>query len=105
MNRLKIPEKTLTPVPAGNHVALCTEVIDLGTHPTKFGPEAADQTAVELCDEFLGIGQPFTVARTYPQSMSDGAALRGDIETWRGKFAKGEAAISIFAICSAPPAC
>lgn len=89
---MKIQEKAYTPIPAGNHVAIATQLIDLGTQQTKFGPKRQVKLRWEICDEFLDNGRPFTIARTYTRSMSESAALRGDIEAWRGrKFVPGEA--------------
>lgn len=80
--------------PAGNHVARCIAVIDLGTHTenTTFGEktnrklrfswELPDETHV--FDEKKG-AQPFTVHKSYNFFVSEKASLRKDLESWRGR--------------------
>jgi hypothetical protein len=80
-------------VPAGNHIAVCYRLIDLGTQFVEWKGVKKTQRKVliswELPNELMPdgeyAGQPFTIGRRYTWSMSDKANLRHDLESWRGK--------------------
>jgi hypothetical protein len=82
-------------VPAGNHIAICTGVIDLGIQPgTGMYPDPKHQVYIrfELPTESVTyekdgkqITGPMSSGRTFTASMSEKANLRKLIESWFGK--------------------
>ena len=87
-----------TPAPAGNHVAICYAVLDLGTqHSDAFTWEgsnipAADRPQIlimwELPNELVEIEgemQPAVTSHFYNMFFNDKARLRKDLESWRGR--------------------
>jgi len=90
-------------VPAGNHVAICNAVVDLGMQPgSGMYPEPKHQVYVrfELPTEPITytkdgkeVTGPMSIGRTFTASMSTKANLRKFIESWFGKaFPSDEAA-------------
>lgn len=79
--------------PEGTHIAICSGVIDLGTHAGEYMGKPRNRRMVrivwELPDELLegggGEATPMTVAKHYTLSLSEKAALRHDLESWRGR--------------------
>lgn len=95
--------------PVGNHVAICYQIIDLGTQRTQFNGKEKLQRKVlftfELCNELRKFKddepeKPFTVSKRYTLSLHEKGKLLPDLESWRGrKFTDEEKAgsdISIF---------
>lgn len=89
--------------PAGNHVAICNAVVDLGMQPgSGMYPDPKHQVYVrfELPTEQIEyqkdgqtIKGPMTIGRTFTASMSEKANLRKFIEGWFAKkFASDNAA-------------
>ena len=82
-----------TPVPPGNHIAICYRFIDMGTQLVEWKGAKKTQRKVliswelptELMTEGEMAGKPFTIGRRYTWSMSEKANLRHDLESWRGK--------------------
>lgn len=82
-----------TPAPAGNHRAVCTRFIDLGTHKevNLKGQEVMRRNVVigwELCDELIETEdgeKPQVVTEFYTWSTHEKANLRKMLESWRGK--------------------
>lgn len=85
-------------VPAGNHVAVCNLIADLGRQKTvsqKYGEKVKRQVFIrwELPDEILDWTDkdghersgPMTVSKTYTASLHENAQLRKDLENWRGR--------------------
>lgn len=74
--------------PAGNHVARCYRLIDLGTqHGTFEGKETIRNQVMitwELCDELIEDGKPFIVSAFLTNSLNEKAKLRAWLESWRG---------------------
>lgn len=74
--------------PAGTHLAVCYRVIDLGTQSSTYMGQAKRQHKIlvswELPDERMSDDRPFTIGQRYTWSMSEKAALRRDLESWRG---------------------
>ena len=74
--------------PAGTHLAACYRVIDLGTQTSSYMGQPKRQHKIlvswELPDEKMVDGRPFTIGQRYTWSMSEKAALRRDLESWRG---------------------
>lgn len=96
--------------PPGTFMAICYRVIDLGTQDTTYKGQAKKQHKIliswELPDEKMSDGRPFTISSRYTWSMSEKAALRKDLESWRGKpFTDadfGEGGFDIAKIVGAP---
>jgi hypothetical protein len=82
-------DSQFTPPPSGNHIAICTRFIDLGTQPTEWQGQKKLVHKVligwELPTELMEDGRPFTISKRYTWSMSEKATLRGDLESWRGR--------------------
>ena len=79
-----------TPAPAGNHVARCISIIDLGTHHNEMYNTDRTQVFIqwELPNETIEIDgeeKPFTIGTFYTASLSEKANLRKDLESWRGE--------------------
>src|ERR1044071_4282790 len=83
-----------TPAPAGNHVARCVRVIDLGLQLDvgQFGRRISHKLMLtwELPDEKHvfkeEVGpEPFHVSKEYTVSLHEKAGLRKELESWRGK--------------------
>lgn len=79
------------PVPAGTHVARCIWVIALGTQPSN-NPQFLDAYKVlvgwELPEEqiiYQGEEKPMVITKEYTLSLSEKAALRKDLESWRAR--------------------
>lgn len=75
--------------PAGNHVALCYAVIDLGMQERDWQGEVSTKRRVriswELADELMADGRPFSASKEYTLSLNEKATLRHDLEGWRGR--------------------
>lgn len=90
------------PVPAGNHVARCYQMIHIGTVEENYLNEIKHQNKVRLVFELPNEcrvfnpdkgEQPFSIGKDYTLSMHEKANLRKDLESWRGKrFTDQEAA-------------
>jgi len=82
-------EREFELAPAGTHLAVCYRVIDLGTQETSYNGQPKKQHKIllswELPDEKMADGRPFTISQRYSWSMHEKAALRRDLESWRGK--------------------
>lgn len=78
-----------TPAPAGSHAAICVRVIDLGTQIGSYGGKERSAHKIlitwELPLETMDDGKPFTIGKRYTFSTHKKAALRADLEAWRGK--------------------
>lgn len=80
--------------PAGNHIARCYSVVDLGTHTEdgQFGVKTNRKIRIswELPDETHVFKpekgeEPFAVHKSYNFVMGEKSTLRKDLEAWRGK--------------------
>lgn len=82
-------------VPAGNHVAICNAIVDLGMQPgSGMYPDPKPQVYIrfELPTERVtyqkdgkDVEGPMSIGATYTASMSEKANLRKIIESWFGK--------------------
>lgn len=97
-------ERTLTP--AGNHIARCFSMVDVGTIQSEWQGQVKTLRKVrigfELPNELHVFKeengeQPFTIYKTYTASLGEKANLRKDLESWRGK-AFNDAELKEFAI-------
>ena len=81
-------------IPAGNYVARCYKMIEVGTVPTEFqGVEKMQHkvrigwelpTELKVFKEENG-EQPLVIDKEYTLSLSDKSSLRKDLKSWRGK--------------------
>jgi hypothetical protein len=77
-----------TPAPGGTHAAVCVDVIDHGQVEVTYQGKAELKhkiTIVWQIDENMENGKPFLVRRRYTCSLHEKAALRRDLESWRGR--------------------
>jgi hypothetical protein len=78
--------------PAGNHVARCIKLTDIGTHHGEYQGAPTIRTQFicqwELPNETIeieGEHKPLVVSRFYTLSLSEKANLRKDLESWRAR--------------------
>ena len=85
------PQSNYTPPPEGMHIARCFRLIDLGTQPKSYqGKPTGEARKIMASWELLGEdrmedGKPFTISKSWFLSMHEKAALRKDLESWRGR--------------------
>src|SRR5258708_18184466 len=73
-------------VPAGSYTAVCYRVIDLGTQFSEFYKKASHKIMISWeLDEKMADGKPYSIHKRYTLSSGKNAALRKDLESWRGK--------------------
>ena len=91
--------RTFEPVPEGCHLAVCYGVVDLGTHVSQFkddnGKLKESRKALlmfELPDERINVDRdgipvnlPRAISKQYTLSLHEKAALRKDLQAWRGQ--------------------
>ena len=74
--------------PAGNHLAVCYMVVDLGTQTISWEGQQKEQHKIqiawELPNERMGDGRPFIISNRYTFSTYDRAKFRQHLESWRG---------------------
>lgn len=90
-----------TPMPQGNYVARCYQMIEIGTVEEEFQGEKKTAKKVRLGFEFpteLKVfkeengEQPYVLSKEFTLSMHEKSSLRKFLEAWRGKsFADHEA--------------
>jgi hypothetical protein len=84
-------ESNFEPAPAGTWAAVCVDVIDLGQQPVEYKGQEKLQHKVRIAwqlTEDAGLTedhQPMLAMRRYTLSLDERAALRKDLETWRGR--------------------
>lgn len=94
--------------PAGNHVARCYAVVDLGMQTTVFSGEESTKRKVRISWELplakMEDGRPFSVSQNYTLSLSEKANLRRDLQSWRGRsFTEEELqGFDLFTVLSVP---
>ena len=109
---MKLPKKTESQFeapPAGNHLAVCYGVLDLGTQTIDYkqgkGPEKIHQIAIlfELPNVPSEDGRPMVVHKKYTLSSSEKSNLVKDLNAWRGRaFTDDEYEVfEISSICGA----
>src|SRR5215469_5892089 len=84
----KPTERQYTLVPAGNHVGICFQVVDLGTQVEEYQGSKSTRRKVriawELPEEKMDDQRPFMISQKYTWSMQENAKLRAVLESWRG---------------------
>jgi hypothetical protein len=89
-------ESTFTPVPPGMHLARCYRIVDLGTQKSEWQGEVKHLHKVMLHFEVHGEdekgkplitkkGEPLSISKNYTLSLGEKAALRKDLQAWRGR--------------------
>jgi hypothetical protein len=79
--------------PSGSHVAICIDVVDLGLVKSTYGEKAKTQHKIRIVwqtGEYQDNGKAFHVSKRYTLSLHEKAALRKDLESWRGRPFTGE---------------
>ena len=81
----------------GIYEGTCYSIVDLGTTDQEYKGVSSKKKRVHLCFEItkavdpetnivqMDDGRPFAVFKTYTASLFEAAALRKDLESWRGK--------------------
>lgn len=101
------------PIPAGNYIARCYQMIEIGTvteivmnksvtlKKVRIGWELP--TELKVFDQTKG-EQPLVISKEYTLSMNEKSNLRKDLKSWRGKdFSEDEAkAFDITKLLGAP---
>lgn len=82
------------PCPAGNHVARCIGLIDLGTQTEEYLGKVKRQRKIllkwetpletKVFKEENG-EQPYVLSKEYTMSLGDKSNLKKDLESWRGR--------------------
>lgn len=90
----KQPEQKFDLVPAGNHLAICYQMIEIGTEEREYQGEKKSAYTVRIVWELPNERkifneekgeQPFSIGKDYTLSMHEKANLRHDLQSWRGK--------------------
>ncbi len=90
-------------VPEGTHLAICYQMIQIGTVEEQYMGETKSQHKImltfEVPNELIEIEKdgekksfPMSISKEYTFSMGDRANLRKDLEGWRGKVFTDEEA-------------
>jgi hypothetical protein len=79
-----------TPAPAGNHLAVCYKLIDLGTQYNDRYNTSRRQVFIgwELPNELVevdGKQRPAAVGKFYTNVIAEKSNLKNDLESWRGQ--------------------
>jgi hypothetical protein len=79
------PKSSYSAAPEGLHAAVCVDVVDLGIVQGAYGAKHKVRVVWQLDVVDETHGRRFDVARAYTLSLHERAALRKDLESWRGK--------------------
>jgi len=79
------PQKSYTNAPEGLHAAVCVDVVNLGLVTGAYGAKHKVRLVWQLDAIDEEHNRRFDVARVYTLSLHERAALRKDLESWRGK--------------------
>lgn len=74
--------------PAGTHRAVLVRMIDIGTQVGEYLGQPTKRRQIVFSweiDELMKDDRPFMVSKFYTMSLAEKAALRRDLESWRGK--------------------
>ena len=76
-----------TSIPTGTHVAICCQVIDIGTQYSDFYKKSKYKVVIgwELPNIKNEKGEPHLLWERYTLSLHENARLRQHLESWRGK--------------------
>ena len=85
------PESSFEPCPEGLHQAVCVDVVDLGLQDTPWGSKHKVELRWQVDQINERAGRRFELRKRYTNSLHEKAALRKDLECWRGrKFTEEE---------------
>jgi hypothetical protein len=80
---------TFQQCPVGSHVAICVELIDLGTQHGEWKGKAFAREQIvirwETTSETMEDGQPYLVSAFFSSDISEKSNLRPILESWRGR--------------------
>jgi len=79
------PQTARALAPAGIHSAVCVDVQDLGLQTGAYGAKHKIRLVWQLDALDPEAGRRVEVARVYTLSLHERAALRKDLERWRGR--------------------
>src|SRR4030095_4246205 len=79
------PQRQYSLAPAGLHDGVCCDVHNLGLMQTAYGPKHKIRLVWQLGQIDEEHGRRYDVARVYTLSLHERAALRKDLESWRGR--------------------
>jgi hypothetical protein len=79
------PRSSFAAAPEGLHAAVCVDVVNLGIVQGAYGAKHKVRIVWQLDAMDDEHGRRFDVARVYTLSLHERAALRKDLESWRGK--------------------
>lgn len=88
---MKAPQTTTTTrtlVPQGTHIAICYQMVEMGTQRGEYKGQVSENYKVriswELPYEKMEDGKPMVISKEYTFFMGDKSNLRKDIQAWRG---------------------
>ena len=85
------PESSFTPCPEGLYQAVCVDVVDLGLQTGPYGEKHKVELRWQTEMENEETRRRFQLRKWYTLSLHEKAALRKDLECWRGrKFTEDE---------------
>ncbi len=76
------------PCPQGVWSAVCVDVVDLGVLEVAFGGKKLKQHKIYISwqvEEVMENNKPYLASKRYTLSLHEKAALRKDLESWRGR--------------------
>lgn len=78
------PESNYEPAPEGLYQAVCVDVIDLGQQTSQYGTQHKVELRWQL-EDTNEKGYRFELRKRYTLSLHEKAALRKDLQSWRGR--------------------
>lgn len=84
----KAQASNFVPPPPGTHAAVCVDIVDLGILEVSFGGKNKKQHKVRIVWQLAEVrpdNKPYQASKRYTLSLHEKAALRKDLESWRGK--------------------
>lgn len=85
----KATSSNYTPAPAGAWASVCVDIVDLGVLEVTFAGETKKQHKIRVVWQIDEVnpenGKPYTTSKRYTLSLHEKAALRKDLESWRGR--------------------
>jgi hypothetical protein len=81
---VKESDSKFEPAPPGLHRAVCCDIVDLGLVDTQFGSKHKIRVVWQTQSKNKQ-GERYQVRQDYTASLAEGANLRRDLQSWRGK--------------------
>lgn len=84
----KAQASNFMPPPPGTHAAVCVDIVDLGMLEVSFGGKNKKQHKIRVVWQLAEVrhdNKPFEASKRYTLSLHEKAALRKDLESWRGR--------------------